>query len=194
LLAAKSIGPNGHVFSFEPLQSVRQHLAENIALNRLTNCTIRAEAAFNVDGECDFFAGPADHLGTSSLRQLGNASDVIRIRTARADAILPADLHVAMVKIDVEGAEYQAIEGLQGILDRCRPDLIVEVTPEYLERMGSTAQQLYDHLSGMGYRAYVIENHGLAPVSKLAVERFVQANVLFSCRRDFPLRLLRKEA
>jgi len=67
---------------------------------------------------------------------------IIEVRTARLDTILARDLNITAVKIDVEEAECHVLEGMQGILQRCHPDLVIEITPEYLQGLGRTVADI----------------------------------------------------
>lgn len=60
---------------------------------------------------------------------------------------------VALVKMDVEGAELLALRGGVQLLARDRPDLLLEVEERHLTRFGATVAALEDFLSAQGYRA-----------------------------------------
>jgi FkbM family methyltransferase len=186
LLASRRIGASGTVFAFEPLPRTRDGLERNLQLNGVSNVLVRAEAASNVAGEATFYEGPPTHRGTSSLRPLENASRRIRIRTDRLDDVLPEDCRINLVKIDVEGAEYQVLEGMDARIRRDRPDLVVEVTDEYLRVTGASAEQLCRWLFERGYRMFVIDNEGLVPVEGYTAALPRQFNALFSSRPELP--------
>ncbi|WP_164103334.1 FkbM family methyltransferase [Candidatus Laterigemmans baculatus] len=189
LLAASRVGPLGRVISFEPFPATRQRLEANIRLNGLTNCTTYSEAAFDRSARLKFYAGPANHLGTSSLRPLANPSQEIVVQAERGDVLIPSDVRVSMVKVDVEGAEAQALLGMQRILEEHRPDLVVEITPRYLAGMDASETELQTRLAELGYRAYVIHNEGIKEIEDLARTGLAQVNVLFTCREEIPAEL-----
>lgn len=60
---------------------------------------------------------------------------------------------VALVKMDVEGAELLALQGGVRLLARDRPDLLLEVEERHLTRFGATIGALEDFLSTHGYGA-----------------------------------------
>jgi FkbM family methyltransferase len=178
LLAAKRVGPAGRVVSFEPIPYVREHLAKNIEINRFRNCTVFSEALSDRSGECDFFQGPRDHVGISSLGEIGNTANVLRVETKRLDELLDIQ-RVSLLKVDVEGAESLVLEGARATLERHKPALIVEITPEYLKRLERSTEDIERLLSSLGYECYAIENNGLRRLRSLAQEAPPQFNAFF---------------
>jgi hypothetical protein len=72
---------------------------------------------------------------------------------------------VRVIKLDLEGAEMEALAGASEVLAE-RPILFVEAEPEHLARMGSSAEELFDHLQSLSYSIYRrVNGH------KLAVQR-----------------------
>lgn len=164
-LAARQVGDTGRVISFEPLEDIRGQLLRNIELNRFPHCQVFDVALSNTNGTSEFFGGPSDHSGVSSLRPLEGSARRLQITTARLDDFLDAETQVDCVKIDVEGAECHVLEGMQQTLARCRPDLVVEMTSEYLGALGRSPADIHNLLSPLGYQAYRIADSGLEPIS-----------------------------
>lgn len=163
ILGARAAGVRGRVVAFEPMPQVRQRLERNIALNRVTNVVVRSEALSDTPGPSTFYAGPADDTGLASLRPLDGSTQVDVMRARFDDIWNPSD-RVALVKIDVEGAEMAAIGGMTECLKRDAPHVILEVTDGYLRAMGSSADALVAHLLGFGYSAYRIAHGPLVPL------------------------------
>ena len=85
------------------------------------------------------------------------------VRVVRLDEENLGD--VGFIKIDVEGHEFQVIEGAQGLLRRCRPNLLVEI----LEGRGNRPQIIQNRtaclLDRLGYEIYVFARGALMPLS-----------------------------
>ena len=117
LLASVLTGPDGHVFSFEPLPENIRNIREHLKLNRIKNCTLHEVAVSSRDGEALF--DPSSDRCTSHLSTTGT----IRVRTVMLDSLLarqeirPPDL----MKIDIEGAEYDCLQGCAGVIQQYRP-------------------------------------------------------------------------
>jgi FkbM family methyltransferase len=180
LLGASRVGPRGRVFAFEPVPHLRKQLAANVRLNRFATVTVRGEAIAEQPGEAEFFLGPADHCGTSSLRSVAGSAGTLTVRTGRLDDMLPAEQKVRLIKIDVEGAEYAALCGMHDCLRRHHPDLVIEVTDAFLRAMGHSAEMLFRFLRETGYRMYVIDHRGLVPVAAFGGPLPDQFNALFT--------------
>ncbi len=58
---------------------------------------------------------------------------------------------IDILKIDVEGAEAQVLEGSQRILEASRPTVMFESTPEPLSQMRARATALFEWLDRRGY-------------------------------------------
>jgi len=73
--------------------------------------------------------------------------------------LLPEEVASAgLVKIDVEGAEYQVVEGMLNLLPRFPQDVrfLMEVKPNVLSK--PRAEQLVRLFTDQGFRAYTVRN------------------------------------
>lgn len=64
---------------------------------------------------------------------------------------------VTAIKVDVEGAEQQVLDGASRLIERDHPAILLELEDRHLGRFGSTAQKVFDGLVARGYRAWVLE-------------------------------------
>jgi FkbM family methyltransferase len=184
LLFAKTVGPTGTVLAFEPQPLVLARLRENIRLNPNLDVEVQAIAASDVVSEIDFFCGPTDHSGIASLRSFAGSSQRISVKTAPLDRILASYPSVNLIKVDVEGAELKAIDGLQDTIRRCQPDLIVEVSNSYLQQMNASAAALCESICRFGYSMFQIGWNGLSIVDRWSESLPAQFNALFTHRPD----------
>ncbi|MBK0327174.1 FkbM family methyltransferase [Rhodobacteraceae bacterium F11138] len=139
-----------HVWCFEPDPEAFRALAWNIHLNRLDNVSAFA-AALSQDVGVARMAGMHGEAGdsTTSLLNPGGAagSDVLTLRFDQfAGAV---DLSgVSLVKMDVEGAEFEILPTLLPWLKEHRPALLLSThapflpEPERAERMAALRDQL----------------------------------------------------
>ncbi len=180
LLASRRVGPTGQVLSFEPLPSMRERITENLAINRMENVTLHDVALSNSVGEVTFYEGPQGHKGISSMRPIGEASAILQVPTMPLDDLADKIPSIKLIKIDVEGAEQLAIEGMKKLLAQHHPYLIIEITDQYLKPFGHSAQGLSDSLCGLGYRMYKITPKGLIETFPDQAADEDQYNALFS--------------
>lgn len=116
------------VISVEAAPKTFRVLKGNIKLNHLKNVDAVNLAAWNKSDHLQFFV--KTYAGTNSLKHSGSHVErTIMVRAEKLDKILDALKidWVDWVKVDVEGAELEALEGLSEHLAKCRPRLIVEV-------------------------------------------------------------------
>ena len=82
--------------------------------------------------------------------------ELVTVRTARLDDVIPADDPVGFLKIDVEGAEVQVLRGAAGLIRRCRPVVVLEHGGlEFTKTFGTTTDDLWSVLvDELGYALY----------------------------------------
>lgn len=178
LLSASLARNGGRVLAFEPAPRARSRLEENIALNNLRTVEVHSFCASNTAGSVTLYEGPEEHTGISSMRPLGGETAAIEVAARAIDDLLPSLTAVRLVKIDVEGAELLALEGMRQLVDRDRPFLIIEVTDSYLRAFGHDARQLLEWLTAKSYQTYKIGDRGLSRVAGMSADAGTQFNAL----------------
>ena len=116
------------VYAFEPSSRTFLALVRNVDVNGLVNVHALKIALWNGDGTESFYVKGRSGLG--SLVRRDNSIREERITTRALDHLID-DLEIKridLVKIDVEGAEKEVLEGMRDTLLRFRPRLIVEVS------------------------------------------------------------------
>lgn len=153
-----SLVPQGRVVAFEPGSNNLPYLLHNCA--GIPNIEVRREAVAASPGRARFFE---DNLSgqNDSLSSLGASAAAANARSSSFDklTVVPTQVDVVtldealgeervqFVKVKIVGGEELVIEGAQGLLERCRPNLMVKV--------GELSRgPVWDLLvGGLGYRA-----------------------------------------
>ena len=128
LLFAKCVGPNGCVVAFEPLPANFELLKRNIQLNDLTYVQTFSRAVFSRDEEI-ILTVPDDlpHSGDASVYH-GSGTKQFRVPAIALDAFCDsAGIRPDILKMDVEGAEYDVLVGAERTISRYRPKLLIEL-------------------------------------------------------------------
>ena len=162
LLAARAVGPSGHVVAFECVPSILEQLRRNLADNGADNVTVRPVIAADTAGEGEVFVASALNTGMSGTGAVpGGRSEGLVPRVVAADAV-PRELwdRVRVVKIDVEGDELAVLRGLAPLLDRlpAGASLVVEVSPSRLAERQQSGAELMRFLTSRGFSAAALPN------------------------------------
>jgi FkbM family methyltransferase len=120
VLAARLTDP-ALVYSFEPLPMNLSYLHQHVELNGITNIKIVAVAISDEVGTAFFEVGKTRAMGR--LRESGD----LCVRTSTLDALLSEDKLAPpnCIKMDIEGAEFQALLGARRCFTRYRPKLFL---------------------------------------------------------------------
>lgn len=123
----------GQVHSFEPFAKVRARLQSQIDNNHLNNICVHPLGLSNENARLPFFAptGSNEGIGSfdASTTSKGNVS-IGELELVRGDDYFPqAGIeNIDILKMDVEGFEKFALQGLRQTLSRTRPLLVCEIT------------------------------------------------------------------
>ena len=148
------------VVSFEPFPNSYKQLEKNIEKNGLGNVRGCETAICDSNGTGRLFF-PAYAENETSQTALASLSKVVTSADVTSKEVSLATLDKAIekyglplpdaIKIDIEGAEYAALVGMEETLKKTRAQLFVEVHPSQIVAMGASEQSLYDLLERYGY-------------------------------------------
>ncbi len=121
------------VHAFEPYDPVRDRLTKQISHNRIVNIQVHPLGLSNKNTRLPFFAPTGNNAGIGSFDassiEKGN-KQIGELELIRGDDFFSAanPERIDIVKIDVEGFEKPALEGLQETLRKYRPLIVCEIT------------------------------------------------------------------
>ena len=157
LLFARLVGKTGKVFAFEPEPTNFKYLKTNIGLNNYTNVMAFQKAVSNKNGKTQLYICDYD-TGHHTINQYGGIEAYsqgrktqkksIDIDTVRLDDFLSNKTKkIDVMKIDAEGAEALAIQGMDKLL-KDNKDIIIfmEYFPLLLKKMGNDPKELIEKL------------------------------------------------
>lgn len=159
VLAAARVGPDGRVIACEPSPTTAALLRANIERNGFDWVEAREVALAEAPGRLQMHVFDPGS-GFSSFAPSASGSRV-EVEVTTLDELAGAVLErVKLVKLDVEGAELRALRGAARLLDGPRPDFIVELEPQHLQRQGGSAAELQEVFQDAGYIGYSISPTG----------------------------------
>jgi FkbM family methyltransferase len=138
LIALKKVGQAGHVVSFEPNPVVRERLTTHIARNGFSSRSVILPYALgNEPGSFEIYIPSDATHGHASLKPISPDDRPIRVEVRRLDDALNLSRKVNFIKIDIEGAEYNAIAGGMKLIERDRPKFLLEINEAAAKRFGT---------------------------------------------------------
>ncbi len=164
LLASHLVGPSGGVVAIEASPATFALLQRNLALNpHAANVRALAVVAGEGEGARAVYRGPEHSTGISSIRPRPLTGNRFEAEMAMAPlaALLSTDelARARLIKVDVEGSEFEVIDGLLPALDRLRADcaIVVETSDDW-QVQGRLASQdeLADRFLAHGFHVYVL--------------------------------------
>jgi FkbM family methyltransferase len=121
---SRRVGPTGMVHAFEPQRIVFQTLCANLALNACANVFAHQAAVGAVPGEILVPILAPDRPTNFGGLSLRGATEGERVPLRTLDGLGLAACH--FIKLDLEGMEFEALQGAAALVRQHRPVLYVE--------------------------------------------------------------------
>jgi FkbM family methyltransferase len=175
LLAAHLVGTGGRVISLEPDPRLFPVLERNLVRNKLRQVKALQLAAADCAATLQLagFDAAQGNFGVSRLVAKGSGANLFEVAARPLDEILRGEqvVSVDLLKMDIEGAEGVALQGLEQFLAagriRC---ILLELHPAQLAERGTTAGAIIARLQSYGYQGWHIA-HTLADYRRVAYSR-----------------------
>jgi FkbM family methyltransferase len=155
VLLARLCGPTGSVYAFEPVAGNAAMIRRNARLNRMDNIRVLNVALSRTDGRGELIL--AHHVGGAVLAEAGvppDAAGCVVVQTRVIDTLVerreiePPDI----VKIDVEGAEMDVLQGMRAVLRTRSPIVVLELDDEAEAACEGKIAACGSFLGDLGYR------------------------------------------
>jgi FkbM family methyltransferase len=146
-IASALTGKKGRVFAFEPMPSAFNLLIANT--KNLINVKSHEIAISDIKGKSRFSI--QKYGDTSSLVTNRPAKSVITVQTNTLDNIFQNENKIDLIKIDVEGFEYEVIKGAIKIIQAKSPLLYFEHIDKYTSNRGLTIDDFKALLEPLNY-------------------------------------------
>ena len=163
VVMANRVGPTGHVVVFEPDPHPMGRLRRNMALNGIDWVTT-VEAAVSARSEVRSFYLHDDSIGNFANASLVAANvgketssvqmQVVSIDEWMRDNPLP---RVDLIKLLAQGEEFNALQGMRGLIERDRPKIFFLYEPSYWHRQGLELMDAVKFFADHGYGVQEVE-------------------------------------
>ncbi|MCT9092606.1 FkbM family methyltransferase [Streptomyces sp. ASQP_92] len=163
ILASRAVGDSGRVVAIEASPEFHRRVLQHVDLNGCRNVRAVNVAVADSRKTLTFVLASSKNMGANSIVPYdGPAESTFEMAALPLSEVLRADeiAKARVIKIDVEGAEGGAVRGLAPVLDELRPDveIAVEVTPDRMEQLGDSVDELMGIMRKHGFNAYRLVN------------------------------------
>jgi FkbM family methyltransferase len=150
LLLADLVGPDGRVVAIEPNPEAAELLGRSVFLNGFgARTSIREVAAGAADGGTAKLLVPRRMTGGAAIVEVASLSlpDIVQhdVPLRSLDSLLESEARLDFLKIDVEGSEERIVAGMERLLARGRPPMVLEFNPARYP----DARAFLNHLAGL---------------------------------------------
>ena len=163
-ICAGRVGNSGHVYAFEADAENYSLLRRNTAA--YTNVTLVPAAVSSHTGNVNFYHLP-ESTGCHSTLAPEGAAVKVTVPATTLDLFIGEKVRrpVDLIKMDIEGGEWEALKGMTGVLAQEHLSLIIEWNPESLERGGIDPLELLSRLAAYRFSLFAITPRGRVPLS-----------------------------
>lgn len=158
LLAARLVGEKGRVFAFEPAPDNFALLTKNIATNGYKNVVPIQKAVSNKIGQVKLILLDS---GTHYTCYSGGKEEFITVESLTLDEFIKEKkLPIDFIKMDIEGGEMAALNGMSNLIKKNKNlKIVTEFCPYYLRRAGSSPEEFLYKLVAYGFKLHVIDEN-----------------------------------
>lgn len=180
-LASQYVGVTGQVIAVEPGANNIPKIKRNIELSSIQNIRLVEQPLWNDEVDVDFFL--YEDSGHNSITPDLQTDIGAKMRATTLDVLCRGKVP-KLIKIDIEGAEVDALRGGHQLLQKHPPFVVCEMNREALLGRGESPASMRDLMKLYGYEAFMIDMHGnlpaLVPHSSRLMPMRMNSNILFS--------------
>lgn len=162
LLFSRFVGAKGSVHAFEASSEVYGRLQQMCEVSGRTNISINHAAVADARGVVQLHVYDREYSGWNSLADRPLADYGIDVKPVGVENVESTTIddycdehgidRIDLLKVDVEGAEYQVLMGARRMLQQKRVGCCVFEFGQTTFDMGNTPDEIREYLNSLGYR------------------------------------------
>jgi FkbM family methyltransferase len=163
---SRFVGPNGKVYSFEPIPETYQFLENNIQKLNLHNVISLNTAISDYSGKVMMAVPKYDKAGDNYYEAKIVSSAAKDLKSFEVDSntldqlFLKYNFQPTFIKCDVEGFEWNVFKCAENLLKKTRPVLLIEINQD-LTTPDDKTKELLEFLKNKGYSIYIKQDNKL---------------------------------
>lgn len=158
MLSASLVGPSGAVTAIEPNPDSARLLETSRRANSFDNVVVLQVAAGRDRGLLVLHGSYGNVMTSAAPEEAKALINSTTVPSFRVDDLIPQNDKIDFVKIDVEGAEYNALLGAAELIKRCHPTIVSEFSPPMMPGIsGIDGRGYLRFLLDFGYTVAVVE-------------------------------------
>lgn len=153
------LAPRGSVSAFEPIPylagALKEKYPKRVNVFQIALSNRKGEAEFQVVKNDPAYSGFKKRTYKTDNPDI----EVINVITNRLDSYFPGPDYPALIKIDVEGAEYEVLQGCEGIFRQSTPLVLFEFGLGAANHYGTKPENMYELLESFGLKIYTLRSY-----------------------------------
>lgn len=151
--------PNQKHFAFEPIpylfKNLKSKYGDSVALFNCALSNEKGKTTFNYVKNAPAYSGIKQRKYDIANPEI----ELLDVKLELLDDIIPQSVKVDLIKIDVEGAEFQVLKGAINTIKNSNPIIIFETGIGASEFYGTTPEDLFDFFSNiLGYQLFILQD------------------------------------
>ncbi|PSF36238.1 hypothetical protein C7H19_13605 [Aphanothece hegewaldii CCALA 016] len=162
LLFAKQVGNKGKVYAFEPEPNLFLLLKKNVEVNQYQNITLINKAVSHQNTSLKLYISE-DNIGDHRIYDAEDGRQYIEIDSLKLDDYF-ADFEpeIRLIKMDIQGAEYEALQGMINLINKNKKvEIVTEFSPYHLKFAGVEPIIYLELIEKLGFTIYILQENGI---------------------------------
>ena len=142
------------VYAIEGNDDIFSFLNKNIETNNIENIIPFNVVLSNKHNHLNFYLR---NTGTSRVSNKSIHGDCKVVEAKPLDTLISNDEKIKLIKIDVEGHEFEVLEGAKNIIEKSRPTILIEVFKKNLDKLNEWCQLNKYKIESLKGEDYLLE-------------------------------------
>jgi FkbM family methyltransferase len=158
-LLMSDICKNGKIYSFEPVPKNFEFLKKNVSLNFKNELIETVPVGlWNESKVLEFSLDSSmkDNVGSFTAGKVENTSEMFKCSVNKIDELLKDVEKIDFIKMDIEGAELFALQGGNSLINKFRPQFLIEINRKACEQFGYNPNRIASFFKELDYQFYLI--------------------------------------